>query len=41
MAALAAMHGELAARKMIASITSQFRGLLPNGLNSRPSSLVS
>ena len=40
MAALAAMHGELAAREKIASITSQFRGLLPNGLNSRPSSLV-
>jgi hypothetical protein len=40
MAALAAMHGEVAARKMIDSITSQFRGLLPNGLNSRPSSLV-
>jgi hypothetical protein len=40
MAALAAMHGELAARKKIVSITSQFRGLLPNGLISRPSSLV-
>jgi hypothetical protein len=40
MGALAAMHGELAARDMIASITSQFRGLLPSGLNSRPSSLV-
>ena len=41
MAALAAMHGEVAARKMIVSITSQFRGLLPNALNSRPSTLVS
>ena len=40
MAALAAMHGEVAARKRIDSITSQFRGLLPNGLNSRPNSLV-
>jgi hypothetical protein len=41
MAALAAMHGELAARQKIASITSMFQGLLPNGLNSRPSPLVS
>jgi hypothetical protein len=40
MGALAAMHGELAAREKISSITSRFRGLLPNGLNSRPSSLV-
>src|SRR6478609_9831523 len=40
MAALAAMHGEVAARKRIDSITSQFRGLLPSGLNSRPNSLV-
>ncbi len=41
MAALAAMHGELAARENIASITSMFQGLLPSGLNSRPSPLVS
>jgi hypothetical protein len=41
MAALAAMHGEVTAGEKIASITSQFRGLLPNGLSSRPSSLVS
>jgi hypothetical protein len=40
MAALAAMHGEMAAREKIASITAQFRGLLPSGLNSRPSPLV-
>jgi hypothetical protein len=40
MAALAAMHGEVAARQKIASITAQFQGLLPNGLNSRPSPLV-
>lgn len=40
MAALAAMHGEVAARKRIASVTDMFRGLLPNGLNSRPSPLV-
>jgi len=41
MAALAAMHGEMAARKKVASITGQFHGLLPNGLNSRSSPLVS
>ena len=40
MAALAAMHGEVAARQKIASITSMFHGLLPNGLSSRPSPLV-
>lgn len=40
MAALAAMHGEMAARAKIASITSQFQGLLPSSLNSRPSPLV-
>jgi len=40
MAALAAMHGEMAARKKIASVTEMFQGLLPNGLHSRPSPLV-
>ena len=40
MAALAAMHGEMAARQKVASVTKQFQGLLPNGLNSRPSPLV-
>jgi hypothetical protein len=40
MAALAAMHGEVAAREKIASITAQFQGLLPSSLNSRPSPLV-
>ena len=40
MAALAAMHGEMAARAKLASITEMFQGLLPNGLNSRPSPLV-
>lgn len=40
MAALAAMHGEAAAREKIASITRMFRGLLPGALNSRPSPLV-
>lgn len=40
MAALAAIHGEAAARQKIASVTAQFQGLLPGGLNSRPSPLV-
>jgi hypothetical protein len=40
MAALAAMHGEMAAREKISSVTRMFQGLLPNGLNSRPSPLV-
>lgn len=40
MAALASMHGEAAAREKVSSITAQFQGLLPNGLNSRPSPLV-
>jgi predicted urease superfamily metal-dependent hydrolase len=40
MAALASMHGEKIARQRIASITAQFQGLLPGGLNSRPSPLV-
>lgn len=41
MAALATIHGEMAARKKIQSITHMFQGLLPNGLGSRPSPLVS
>ena len=40
MAALAAMHGEVAAREKVAAVTRMFQGLLPNGLNSRPSPLV-
>ena len=40
MGALAATHGEMAARQKVASVTKQFQGLLPNGLNSRPSPLV-
>jgi hypothetical protein len=40
MGALAAMHGEKAARQKIASISAQFQGLLPGGLSSRPSPLV-
>ncbi len=39
MAALASMHGEMAAREKVASITGQFQGLLPSGLGSRPSPL--
>jgi hypothetical protein len=40
MAALAAMHGEVAARQRIAAITAMFHGLVPESLNSRPSPLV-
>lgn len=40
MAALASMHGEHLARQKVASISAQFRGLLPGGLTSRPSPLV-
>lgn len=40
MGALAAMHGEMAAREKIQGITRMFQGLLPNSLNSRPSPLV-
>lgn len=40
MATLASMHGEQLARQKIASITAQFRGLLPGGLTSRPSPLI-
>lgn len=40
MASLAAMHGEMAAREKIASITAQFQGLLPSSLSSRASPLV-
>ena len=39
MAALANMHGESVARQKVASITAQFRGLLPGSLTSRPSPL--
>lgn len=41
MAAIAVDHGEMTARDKVAGITAQFQGLLPNGLNSRPSPLVS
>ena len=40
MAALAAIHGEGTARDQVAKVTAMFQGLLPNGLNSRPSPLV-
>lgn len=39
MAALSAMHGESGAADRIATITEMFQGLLPGGLNSRPSPL--
>jgi hypothetical protein len=40
MGALASMHGEVEARQKIASITAQFRGLLPGTMTSRPSPLI-
>jgi len=40
MAALAALYSESVAREKIAHISGQFQGLLPGGLQSRPSSLV-
>jgi hypothetical protein len=40
MAAVAALRGETAAREKVASVTAQFRGLLPRGLDSRPSPLA-
>jgi len=40
MGALASMHGEAAARQKVASITNQFRGLVPGGMTARPSPLV-
>lgn len=40
MAALASLHSESVARDKIAAVSGRFNGLLPNGLNSRPSPLV-
>ena len=40
MAALAAMEGERAAREKIGAVSDMFKGLLPGGLQSRPSPLV-
>ncbi|MES2786948.1 MAG: hypothetical protein V4684_15900 [Pseudomonadota bacterium] len=39
MAALASIQGEKVARERVAALTAQFQGLLPGGLNSRPSRL--
>jgi hypothetical protein len=40
MAVLADMHGETIAREKMDRISDKFRGLLPRGLSSRPSSLT-
>jgi hypothetical protein len=40
MAVLADMHGETIAREKIERISDKFRGLLPRGLSSRPSTLT-
>jgi len=40
LAALASVHGELAARQKVQRITRMFQGLLPGSLNSRPSPLM-
>ena len=40
MGTLASVHGEVRAREKIASITAQFKGLLPDGMVSRPSPLI-
>ena len=40
MAVLADMHGETIARDKIGHISDKFRGLLPRGLSSRPSTLT-
>ncbi len=39
MAAIAAIDGEAAARERLATVSAMFKGLLPNGLGSRPSPL--
>ncbi len=39
MNALAAVHGESAARSQIGALTDMFEGLLPSGFYSRPSTL--
>jgi len=41
LAALASVHGEVAARQKLHRVTQMFRGLLPGSLNSRPSPLMS
>lgn len=40
MAELAARHGETVAREKVDRISDKFKGLLPRGLSSRPSSLT-
>ena len=40
MGALAALHGERAARQQMQGISDMFQGLLPGSLSSRPSPLV-
>ncbi len=40
MEVLAAVHGETAAREKINRISAEFKGLLPSGMNTRPSSLT-
>ena len=40
MAVLADMHGETIAREKVERISDKFKGLLPRGLSSRPSSLT-
>lgn len=40
MATLATIHGEIEARRRVATITDMFSGLLPGSLNSRPSPLM-
>lgn len=39
MAAIAALHGESAARQKLTEISNMFKGLLPKSLTSRPSPL--
>jgi hypothetical protein len=41
LAALAASHGEAAARHKVQRVTEMFQGLLPGSLSSRPSPLMS
>ena len=40
LAALASVHGEMAARQKLQRVTRMFQGLLPSSLTSRPSPLM-
>lgn len=40
MAVLSATHGEQVAREQVGAVTLMFEGMLPGGLNSRPSRLT-